>query len=362
MTEMNIPTFETIKQELRGRVAILTLNRPEAMNAINMKMRSELRTALDELRRDAQVGAVILTGAGEKAFSAGMDLREFAAMNANIPIAEMKRYRWEQGEGIAAFDKPIIAAINGLAIGGGVELTLLCDFAFAADHSSFAFGEVKRGLIPGNGGTQRLSRRVGTARALDMILTGRTVTAAEALSIGLVQYVVPQNELIEQIKATDDVSKNFVKGLIDDIATVSLHEKSLQDFFMLELKDNLTKVHQTRVKEWMETADRNTTTAGQTTTFLSPNQKAAQSLATIHAWAITVGAQAVEPTPTGSKNELTGRDLDAAIKATSESIANKLGIETKSLGSHLRQALDPQSKYIYKTQLKPQLTNYRLSN
>ena len=195
---MTIHTFETISQELRGRVAILTLNRPEAMNAINMKMRSELRTALDELKRDAQVDAVILTGAGEKAFSAGMDLREFAAMNANIPVAEMKRFRWEQGEGIAAFDKPIIAAINGLAIGGGVELTLLCDFAFAADHSSFAFGEVKRGLIPGNGGTQRLSRRVGTARALDMILTGRTVTAAEALSIGLVQYVVPQNELIEQ--------------------------------------------------------------------------------------------------------------------------------------------------------------------
>ena len=195
---MTIHTFETISQELRGRVAILTLNRPEAMNAINMKMRGELRTALDELKRDAQVDAVILTGAGEKAFSAGMDLREFATMNANIPVAEMKRYRWEQGEGIAAFDKPIIAAINGLAIGGGVELTLLCDFAFAADHSSFAFGEVKRGLIPGNGGTQRLSRRVGTARALDMILTGRTVTAAEALSIGLVQYVVPQNELIEQ--------------------------------------------------------------------------------------------------------------------------------------------------------------------
>ena len=195
---MTIHTFETISQELRGRVSILTLNRPEAMNAINMKMRGELRTALDELKRDAQVDAVILTGAGEKAFSAGMDLREFAAMNANIPVAEMKRFRWEQGEGIAAFDKPIIAAVNGLAIGGGVELTLLCDFAFAADHSSFAFGEVKRGLIPGNGGTQRLSRRVGTARALDMILTGRTVTAAEALSIGLVQYVVPQNELIEQ--------------------------------------------------------------------------------------------------------------------------------------------------------------------
>jgi len=153
---MNTITFETILVEKNGRVATLTLNRPDAMNAINMQMRSELRQALEALRRDADIGAVVLTGVGEKAFSAGMDLREFAKANADVPVAEMKRYRWENNEGIAAFDKPIIAAVNGLAIGGGVELALLCDLTFASEAASFAFGEVKRGLMPGNGGTQRL--------------------------------------------------------------------------------------------------------------------------------------------------------------------------------------------------------------
>jgi len=199
---MNTITFETILVEKNGRVATLTLNRPDAMNAINMQMRSELRQALEALRRDADIGAVVLTGVGEKAFSAGMDLREFAKANADVPVAEMKRYRWENNEGISAFDKPIIAAVNGLAIGGGVELALL-------EAASFAFGEVKRGLMPGNGGTQRLSRRVGTARALDMILTGRTVSAQEALAMGLIEYVVPPKELLEKaIQLAEQMAAN----------------------------------------------------------------------------------------------------------------------------------------------------------
>ncbi len=195
---MTSSTTETITVTRQGRVALIALNRPEAMNAINVQMRTELRETLELLRRDAEIGAVVLTGAGDKAFSAGMDLREFAKANVDVPIAEMKRYRWEHGEGIAAFDKPIIAAVNGLAIGGGVELVLLCDLTFAAEEATFAFGEIKRGLMPGNGGTQRLSRRVGTARALDMILTGRTVSAQEALTIGLIEYVVPKEALLER--------------------------------------------------------------------------------------------------------------------------------------------------------------------
>ncbi len=195
---MTSSTTETITVTRQGRVALIALNRPEAMNAINVQMRTELRETLELLRRDAEIGAVVLTGAGDKAFSAGMDLREFAKANVDVPIAEMKRYRWEHGEGIAAFDKPIIAAVNGLAIGGGVELALLCDLTFAAEEATFAFGEIKRGLMPGNGGTQRLSRRVGTARALDMILTGRTVSAQEALTIGLIEYVVPKEALLER--------------------------------------------------------------------------------------------------------------------------------------------------------------------
>jgi enoyl-CoA hydratase/carnithine racemase len=226
---MNKSTFETITLERRGRVAILSLNRPEAMNAISMQMRSELREALDALRRDPDICAAVLTGMGDKAFSAGMDLREFAKMNADMPIAEMKRYRWEQGEGITAFDKPIIAAVNALAVGGGVELALLCDLSFAAETATFAFGEVKRGLMPGNGGTQRLSRRVGTARALDMILTGRTVSANEALAIGLVEYVVPGAELLqravalaEQMAANAPVAVRSAKAAVHRGADMAL--------------------------------------------------------------------------------------------------------------------------------------------
>ena len=200
-TSMNTTSFETITQERRGSVAILTLARPEAMNAINMQMRRELREALDGMRRDAEVAVVIVTGAGDKAFSAGMDLREFAKINAEVPVAEMKRYRWESGEGITAFDKPIIAAVNGMAIGGGVELALQCDMIFAATSASFAFAEVKRGLMPGNGGTQRLPRRIGSARALEMILTGRSVAAEEALAIGLADYVVPADQLLDRAVA-----------------------------------------------------------------------------------------------------------------------------------------------------------------
>jgi enoyl-CoA hydratase/carnithine racemase len=190
------PQYETIAVARQGRVAVLTLNRPDAMNAISMRMRSELRAALDALRRDPAVGAAVLTGAGDKAFSAGMDLREFAQANADTPIAEMRRFRWEQGEGLAAFDKPVIAAVNALAIGGGVELALLCDLVFAAEGTSFAFAEVQRGLMPGNGGTQRLARRIGKAHALEMILTGRAVGAQEALSWGLIEYIAPRAELL----------------------------------------------------------------------------------------------------------------------------------------------------------------------
>jgi enoyl-CoA hydratase/carnithine racemase len=192
---------ETISVARQDRVAIISLNRPQAMNAINMLMRRELRETLEALRRDADVGAAVLTGSGPKAFSAGMDLREFAETNANVPITEMRRFRWEQNEGIAAFDKPIIAAVNGLAIGGGVELALLCDIVLASEDASFAFAEIKRGLMPGNGGTQRLARRIGKPRALEMILTGRTVAAAEALAIGLAEYVVPGAELLDRAVA-----------------------------------------------------------------------------------------------------------------------------------------------------------------
>lgn len=128
---------ETLNVSVQGQVAIVAMNRPEAMNAISMQMRADLRETLETLRRDPDIGAVVLTGNGE-GISAGMDLREFAQTNAGMPVAEMKRFRWAQAEGIAAFDKPIIAAVNGVAIGGGLELALLCDLVFAAENATFA--------------------------------------------------------------------------------------------------------------------------------------------------------------------------------------------------------------------------------
>ena len=233
---MTPATPETLSIARHGRVAVLTLQRPEALNAINMQMRAELREALEALRRDADIGAAVLTGAGDKAFSAGMDLREFSKTQAGVPVTEMRRFRWEQGEGLAAFDKPVIAAVNGLAVGGGVELALLCDMIFAAEGASFAFGEVKRGLMPGNGGTQRLARRIGQPRALEMILTGRTVAAAEALAIGLVEYVLPSDQVLARaIALAGEMAANApVAVRMAKNAVVRGAELSLADGLRLE--------------------------------------------------------------------------------------------------------------------------------
>lgn len=223
--------YETIVLEHRASVAVVTLNRPQAMNAINMQMRRELHDVMDHLRRDAAIGAVVLTATGDKAFSAGMDLREFSQVLAQTPLPELRRFRWEPGEGIGDCDKPVIAAVNGLAIGGGVELSLMCDISFAATSASFAFAEVTRGLIPGNGGTQRLTRRIGRSRALEMILSGRTVAADEALHMGLVDHVVPADQLLEravalgqQIAANAPVAVRTAKAAIVRGEDLSLQE------------------------------------------------------------------------------------------------------------------------------------------
>jgi enoyl-CoA hydratase/carnithine racemase len=223
--------YETIEVAVHGRVAVLSLHRPELMNAISTAMRAELRHALEELQADADIGAAVLTGGGDKAFSAGMDLREFSKLLAQTPVAEVKRIRVASHEGIAAFDKPIVAAVNGLAMGGGVELALQCDVILAADEASFAFPEVRRGLMPGNGGTQRLSRRIGRARALEMILTGRSVSAQEALAIGLVEFIVPRAgllagaiELASQMGANAPLAVRNAKAAVVRGAEMTLEE------------------------------------------------------------------------------------------------------------------------------------------
>lgn len=192
----HVTIFETISVDNDGGVALVTLNRPEVLNALSDRLRQELETALDGLRRDDGVKVLVLTGGGERAFSAGLDLREFSRVLDTMSPTDMRRFRWSKPSPLATFDKPTIAAVNGLAVGGGVEMALLCDIVVAAEHATFAFAEVRRGLMPGNGGTQRLARRVGRGRALEMILTGRTITAQEAVSIGLADHLVAGGQLL----------------------------------------------------------------------------------------------------------------------------------------------------------------------
>ena len=182
---------EEVLSERRGRVALLTINRPEARNAINLATARALSGALDECARDDAVSVVVLTGSGDKAFSAGMDLKAFAA--GEVPITE---------HGFAGitkrdFDKPLIAAANGAALAGGFEILLSCDLVVAAEHAVFGIPEAQRGLIAGGGGLIRLPRRVPLSIAYEMALTADPIDAARAYELGLVNRVVPAAELVE---------------------------------------------------------------------------------------------------------------------------------------------------------------------
>jgi enoyl-CoA hydratase len=186
-------TYETILLERRDRVAIITINRPDKRNALNIKTREEGATALDELRGDDRVRVVIITGAGDKAFVAGADISEFAGRTA-ITQREVMLGR-SLFTAIDTFPKPVIAMINGYCLGGGCELALACDLRIASDTASFGQPEINLGIIPGGGGTQRLTRLVGEGKAMELILTGDIIDARTAYQIGLVNMVVPAAEL-----------------------------------------------------------------------------------------------------------------------------------------------------------------------
>jgi enoyl-CoA hydratase len=184
---------ETILVEREGRVAILTVNRPDKLNALNEQVRTDMLAALAQVETDDSVGVVVITGAGEKSFIAGADIGEFAG---RTPFDQRHAMRSPRIFDImSSFPKPVIAMINGFCLGGGCELALSCDFRIASEKARFGQPEIKLGLIPGGGGTQRLSRLVGTGQALRLILSGDMIDAAEAKSIGLVEVVVPAEEL-----------------------------------------------------------------------------------------------------------------------------------------------------------------------
>lgn len=186
--------FETLLVEIQDRVALITLNRPQALNALNAQLIGELNQALGRLEADPQIGCVVLTGSA-KAFAAGADIKEMAELT--YPQIYLDDF-FAEADRIATRRKPLIAAVAGYALGGGCELALLCDMIFAADNARFGQPEVNLGVLPGIGGTQRLTRAVGKAKAMDLCLTGRQMDAEEAERAGLVARIFPQESLLEE--------------------------------------------------------------------------------------------------------------------------------------------------------------------
>lgn len=190
--------YENILLAREGRVGIITLNRPKALNALCDALVAELGQALDDLENDAEIGAIILTGS-EKAFAAGADIKEMKDRSfMDVYLGDFITKGWER---VAACRKPVIAAVAGFALGGGCEMAMMCDIIIAAENAKFGQPEITLGVIPGAGGTQRLTRALGKAKAMDLVLTGRMMDAAEAERCGLVSRIVPADKLLEEAKA-----------------------------------------------------------------------------------------------------------------------------------------------------------------
>jgi len=219
---------DLLLSERIGRVALLRLNRPEAMNALSMPLREALRLALIALDDDDSIGAIVITGS-DRVFAAGADVRalqhwseEDARTNSEL------RGAWTQ---IGAMHKPVIAAVAGMAFGAGCELAMMCDFALAADNAQFGQPEIRLGLIPGSGGTQRLVRAVGKAKAMEMVLTGRAIDAAEAERCGLVSRVLPLAELIPEALKTAERIATYSAPIVElaRAAVNAAHETLLDE-------------------------------------------------------------------------------------------------------------------------------------
>jgi enoyl-CoA hydratase len=197
---MSYESFETLKVSVDGAVATVTIDREPVLNALSSKVISELMHVAGELEVSEEVRVVILTGAGDKAFVAGADIAEMVEMTP-FQAAAFAQMGGAIGSSIEASDKAWIAAVNGFALGGGCELALACDFIHASDRAKFGQPEVKLGVIPGFGGTQRLPRRVGVAKAKELCMTGDPIDAAEALRVGLADAVWPHAELMDKVRA-----------------------------------------------------------------------------------------------------------------------------------------------------------------
>ncbi|RAM36278.1 enoyl-CoA hydratase [Arthrobacter globiformis] len=224
--------YGNILVERRGRVGLVTLNRPEALNALDRTTLEELVAAVSAMDADPGVGAVVITGSG-KAFAAGADIKEMADKG----YLEMYDADWFRGwEDLTRLRIPLIAAVSGFALGGGCELAMMCDFIIAGDNAKFGQPEINLGVVPGMGGSQRLTRAVGKAKAMDMILTGRFIDAAEAERSGLVARVVPAADTVEEaLKAAEVVaSKSKPAAMLAKEAVNAAFETGLAQGVLFE--------------------------------------------------------------------------------------------------------------------------------
>jgi enoyl-CoA hydratase len=228
--------YQNILVKQQGRVGIITLNRPEALNALNDALGNEVLAAAQEFDQNSGIGAIIITGSG-RAFAAGADIKEMASKSyMDMYLADWFA-AWDQ---LARVRTPMIAAVAGHALGGGCELAMICDIIIAADNAKFGQPEIKLGLIPGMGGSQRLTRAVGKAKAMDMVLTGRTMGAEEAERAGLVARIVPAATLMDEALATAETIAGMSKpvAMLAKEAVNAVFETSLGEGVRLERRLN----------------------------------------------------------------------------------------------------------------------------
>lgn len=229
--------YQTLLTDLQDGTLVITINRPDKMNALNKDVIADLSKALDEVYNNSEIKTAILTGAGEKAFVAGADISEFTSLDENGGAELAKRGQQDVFDKIENSPKPVIAAVNGFSLGGGCELAMSCHFRTASENAKFGQPEVNLGLIPGYGGTQRLTQLIGKGKAMELMMTGDMIGADDAKALGLVNYVFPQSELLAKTK--EIVQKIHAKAPVaisKVIASVNDAAKGNADGFANEIK------------------------------------------------------------------------------------------------------------------------------